>query len=39
MWVIDWNSTCGSPIECSRRCSKRGAPASITPSFVGEGPI
>src|SRR3954463_8143212 len=22
MCVIDWNSTCGRPIECSRRCSK-----------------
>src|SRR5919198_2790321 len=22
MCVIDWNRTCGSPIECSRRCSK-----------------
>src|SRR6185437_14571790 len=23
MCVIDWNRTCGSPIECSRRCSNR----------------
>src|ERR1043165_7034000 len=34
MCVIDWKSTCGSPIECSRRWSKRrgawGA-ASIDP--------
>src|SRR5881227_2625442 len=26
MCVIDWKSTCGSPIECSRRWSKRLAP-------------
>src|SRR5207302_2219114 len=38
MCVIDWNSTCGSPIECSRRCSKRASPASITPpSNVEDG--
>src|SRR5438270_12173472 len=27
MGVIDWNRTGGSPIECSRRCSKRQPPA------------
>src|SRR5207253_8280054 len=35
MCVIDWKSTWGSPIECSRRCSKRLGPAvvaSIGPS-------
>src|SRR5580765_8830658 len=39
MCVIDWNSTCQSPIECSRRWSKRrGSPAvaaSMDASFVG----
>src|SRR5580765_5886766 len=39
MCVIDWNSTCQSPIECSRRWSKRrGSPAvaaSMGSSFVG----
>src|SRR5438093_10519716 len=31
MWVIDWNSTCGSPIECTRNRSKDEEiePASI----------
>src|SRR5581483_6444207 len=29
MCVIDWNSTCGRPIECSRRCSKRGELAVV----------
>src|SRR5437763_13000874 len=36
MCVIDWNRTCGSPIECVRKRSKerdRTAPASIG-SFV-----
>src|SRR2546423_12372082 len=35
MCVIDWKSTCGSPIECTRKRSKdRTTPASIgfTPS-------
>src|SRR3954447_1404827 len=32
MCVIDWNSTCGRPIECSRRCSKlRGVLAASIP--------
>src|SRR3954452_10645001 len=32
MCVIDWNSTCGRPIECSRRCWKlRGA--AVAPSI------
>src|SRR6266516_7259004 len=38
MWVIDWKRTCGSPIECSRRRSKRlsgvAAPAAISPPCV-----
>src|SRR5947199_7069972 len=40
MCVIDWNRTCGSPIECSRRCSKRpplGVAASIVPPLDGNG--
>src|SRR3954447_26423809 len=32
MCVIDWNSTCGSPIECSRRWSKRAA--AFAPSIA-----
>src|SRR4051812_43570552 len=32
MCVIDWNSTCGRPIECSRRCSKLRGPA-LAPSI------
>src|SRR3954447_12028005 len=38
MCVIDWKSTCGSPIECSRRCSKRRGSvvaASIRPPCRG----
>src|SRR3954452_8549590 len=40
MCVIDWNSTCGSPIECSRRWSKPraalGAPSiAIPPESTG----
>src|ERR1051325_2848171 len=37
MCVIDWNSTCGNPIECSRRWSKRRSEvlaASIDPPSV-----
>src|SRR3954451_7554904 len=33
MCVIDWNSTCGSPIECSRRWSKPRA-ALVAPSIA-----
>src|SRR5919199_5779383 len=32
MCVIDWNSTWGSPIECSRRWSKRAA--AVAPSIA-----
>src|SRR3954453_3117385 len=41
MCVMDWNRTCGSPIECSRRWSKRlgaaGVEASIDTSWVAGG--
>src|SRR3954469_11655660 len=33
MCVIDWNSTCGSPIECSRRWSNPRA-ALVAPSIA-----
>src|SRR4051812_35975869 len=33
MCVIDWNSTCGSPIECSRRCSNVRGPL-VVPSIA-----
>src|SRR5690348_4318041 len=39
MCVIDWKRTCGSPIECSRRCSKRPPlvdAASIVPPLIRE---
>src|SRR5579884_458135 len=42
MCVIDWNRTCGRPIECSRRCSKRppdADAASIEPSFPEESDL
>src|SRR4051794_34419266 len=29
MCVIDWNSTCGNPIECSRRCSNVRGPLAV----------
>src|SRR5207247_2242053 len=36
MWVIDWNSTCGSPIECTRSRSKdeETEPASIEDALL-----
>src|SRR5580765_5485047 len=33
MCVIDWKSTCGSPIECSRKRSKDRAPTA--PASIG----
>src|SRR4051794_3968155 len=33
MCVMDWNRTCGSPIECSRRWSKRLGAAVVEPSI------
>src|SRR3954454_20965054 len=36
MCVIDWNSTCGRPIECSRRCwNVRGDPSTAVPPICG----
>ena len=36
MWVIDWNRTCGSPIECTRNRSKdeETEPASIEDALL-----
>src|SRR4051812_37926728 len=34
MCVIDWNSTCGRPIECSRRCWKLRGVLLAIPSLL-----